>query len=98
MGRALIGLGAASAVGAEIGAITGAISAMDNYEYGIDADELSSIVDNLPAGGAGMLLVIEHTWAIPLRDAVRASGGIIITQDFLSPELLLSLGAAAAQG
>ena len=93
---ALIGLGAGGAEGAELGAVAGAIHAMDEYEYGIDADGLSTIADDIPAGGAGMLLVIEHTWAIPLRDAMRASGGIMIAQDFLSPESLIALGAASA--
>ena len=40
-----------------------------------------------------MLLVDEHTWAIDFRDAVRASGGILIAQDFLSPEALITYGA-----
>jgi uncharacterized membrane protein len=93
---ALIGLGAGGAEGAEIGAVAGAIHAMDEYEYGMDVDALSTIADDIPAGGAGMLLVIEHTWAIPLRDAMRASGGIMIAQDFLSPEALIALGATSA--
>lgn len=91
---ALIGLGAAGEEGVEAGAIAGAIHAMDEYEYGIDAEGLATIADDIPPGGAGMLLVIEHTWAIPLRDALRASGGILIAQDFLSPEALIAFGAA----
>ncbi len=94
---ALIGLGAGGEAGAEVGAVAGAIHAMDEYEYGIDADGLATIADDIPPGGAGMLLVIEHTWAIPLRDALRASGGVMIAQDFLSPEALIAVGAAAAQ-
>ena len=93
---ALIGLGAGGELGAEIGAVAGAIDAMDEYEYGVDAEGLATIADDIPAGGAGMLLVIEHTWAIPLRDAMRASGGILIAQDFLSPEALIAIGAQYA--
>lgn len=93
---ALIGLGAGGAEGAEAGAVAGAIHAMDEYEYGIDADGLSTIADDIPPGGAGMLLVIEHTWAIPLRDAMRDSGGIMIAQDFVSPEALIAIGAVSA--
>lgn len=93
---ALIGLGAAGPAGAEAGAIAGAIHAMDEYEYGVDLEGLATIAEDLPAGGAGMLLVIEHTWAIPLRDAIRASGGIMIAQDFLSPEALIAIGALSA--
>jgi len=90
---ALIGLGAGGELGAEIGAVAGAIDAMDEYEYGVDAEGLATIAEDIPAGGAGMLLVIEHSWAIPLRDAMRASGGILIAQDFLSPEALIAIGA-----
>lgn len=93
---ALIGLGAGGAEGAEMGALVGAMSAADEYEYGIDADGLATIADDIPAGGAAMLLVIEHRWAIPFRNAVRDSGGIMIAQDFLSPEALIALGADVA--
>jgi uncharacterized membrane protein len=95
---ALIGLGADGSEGAEMGALVGAMSVADEYEYGLDDDALSTIADDIPAGGAAMMLVVEHRWAIPFRDALRASGGILITQDFLSPEALIALGAEGAQG
>ena len=96
---ALIGLGAGGEEGAEMGAVLGAMSAADEYEYGVDADGIATIADDIPAGGAAMLLVIEHRWAIPFRNAARASGGILIAQDFLSPEALIAFGAeVAAEG
>ena len=93
---ALIGLGAGGEEGAEMGALVGAMSAADEYEYGLDEEALASIADDIPPGGAGMMLVIEHRWAIPFRNAMRASGGILITQDFLNPEALIALGAEVA--
>lgn len=93
---ALIGLGAGGAAGAEMGALVGGITAADEYEYGLDAEALATIADDIPAGGAGMLLVLEHRWAIPMRNALRASGGILIAQDFLNPEALIAFGADAA--
>ena len=93
---ALIGLGAGGEEGAELGAIAGAMSALDSYEYGLDVEGIESIAADIPAGGAAMLLVIEHRWAIPLRNAVRASGGILIAQDFLNPEALIALGAMSS--
>ncbi|MGI9609806.1 MAG: DUF1269 domain-containing protein [Acidimicrobiia bacterium] len=93
---ALIGLGAGGSEGAEIGALVGAMSAADEYEYGIDAEGIATIAEDIPPGGAGMLLVIDHQWAVPLRDAMRASGGILIAQDFLSPEALIAFGAETA--
>lgn len=90
---ALIGMGAGGDEGAEMGAILGAMNAADEYEYGIDDDGLATIADDIPAGGAAMMLVVDHQWAIPFRNAVRAQGGILISQDFLNPEALIALGA-----
>jgi uncharacterized membrane protein len=93
---ALIGLGAGGEVGAEMGAIVGAVSAVDEYEYGLDEEALATIADDIPAGGAGLMLVVEHKWMIPVRDAMRAQGGILIAQDFLNPESLIAFGAEVA--
>jgi uncharacterized membrane protein len=93
---ALIGFGADGEVGAEMGALAGALTAADEYEYGLGPDEIASVAEAIPRGGAAMLLVIEHTWAIEFRNAMRASGGVLIAQDFLSPEALITLGAVEA--
>ena len=90
---ALVGLGAGGTEGAEMGALIGAMNAADEYEYGLDEESLATIAEDIPAGGAAMMLVIDHQWAIPFRNAMRASGGILITQDFLNPEALIALGA-----
>jgi uncharacterized membrane protein len=93
---ALIGFGADGEVGAEMGALAGALTAADEYEYGLGPDEIASVAETIPAGGAALLLVIEHTWAIEFRNAMRASGGMLLAQDFLSPEALVTLGAVDA--
>ena len=59
----------------------------------MDDDGLATIADDIPAGGAAMILVVDHQWAIPFRNAMRAQGGILISQDFLNPEALIALGA-----
>ena len=89
----LIGLGAGGEAGAEMSATVGAVSAADEYEYGLDEEALATIADDIPAGGAGLMLVVEHRWMIPMRDAMRAQGGILIAQDFLNPEALVAFGA-----
>jgi uncharacterized membrane protein len=88
----LIGLGAAGAEGAEVGALEGAMVAGEDWEYGLSDEDLDDIAEGIPPGGAGLLAIIEHRWAIPLRNAVREQGGIVIAQDFLSPEALVGLG------
>lgn len=93
---ALIGLGAGGVEGAEMGAIAGAVAAAEDYEYGIGEEELAGIADAIPEGGGALLLAIEHTWAIPLRDAAAASGGIVLANDFINPMALVALGVIAA--
>ena len=93
---ALVGLGAGGEKGAKTGAIAGAVAAAEQYEYGIGQEEIAAIAESIPAGGAALLLAVEHTWAIPLRDAVLASGGMVLAQDFLSPLALVELGVLAA--
>ncbi len=92
----LIGLGMGGEEAALLGAEAGALISEQEYEYGLDEEALESIAADIPAGGAALLVVLEHTWAIPLRDALRSQGGILIAQDFLNPETLIALGAMAA--
>jgi uncharacterized membrane protein len=92
---ALFGLGAAGPDGMEAGAFEGALLAENEYEYGLDEEAIQTIGNDIPNGGCALIGVIEHRWAIPLRNAVRGQGGIAIAQDFLNPETLISLGAVA---
>ena len=90
---ALLGLGAAGPDGLVLGAFEGALLADNEYEYGLDEEALRTIGRDIPEGGAALVAVLEHRWAIPLRNAVRAQGGIAIVQDFLNPEALIAMGA-----
>lgn len=94
---ALIGLGAGGAAGAETGAVEGALAAMERSAYGISPEDILTIADQIPTGGAALLMLVEHTWLIPLRNAIRAQGGIVIANDFLSIETLLGIGAELAE-
>jgi uncharacterized membrane protein len=62
------------------------------YEYGLDQEDLQDLAEAIPSGDAALVLLIEHQWLIPLRNAMRNAGGSLVAQDFLSPELLFSLG------
>jgi hypothetical protein len=55
-----------------------------------------SIADTIPAGTAAAVALIEHRWAIPLRDAVRRAGGVALADTWVHPEDLVAAGAAAA--
>lgn len=50
------------------------------------------LLDELPDGASALVLAIEHLWAVPLRDAVRDAGGVVIGHRSLSAEDLIALG------
>lgn len=92
----LIGLGAGGGEGAEEGAVAGALRAAEAYEYGLDPDDIEDIAEDIPEGGAALLMLVEHTWLIPLRNAIRRQGGVVLAQEFLSMETLIGIGAELA--
>ncbi len=87
---ALVGLGVAGEEGAVAGAELGATA-------GPDAPHVAELIaagllDQLPDGSSALVLAIEHLWAIPLRDAVRDAGGVVLGHGALTPEDLVALG------
>ena len=94
---ALIGLGSGDVEIAQQNSAYVAERFNERYEYGLDKEDLEDLTDNIPNGDAVLVLLIEHVWAIPFRNAVRDEGGILLAQDFLSPELLISVGQEALQ-
>jgi len=88
---ALIGFGAAGEEGAEVGALAGAAAMADGSMF--DEDQVWYIADAIPEGMTAVVAVLEHTWAIPLRDAIRGAGGVPLADSWLHPEDLLAVGA-----
>ena len=52
----------------------------------------AGLIDDLPDGSSALVLAIEHLWAIPLRDAVRDAGGLVLAHRSLTPEDLVAFG------
>src|SRR3954447_3355310 len=91
---ALIGLGVAGEAGAEAGAGLGAT--MDPGAPPAAQAVAADLVDALPDGSSALVLAIEHLWAIPLRDAVRDAGGLVLGHRSITPEELIALGIGLA--
>ncbi|WP_439658598.1 hypothetical protein ACSHWB_40430 [Lentzea sp. HUAS TT2] len=95
---ALIGLGAAGREGAEEGMARGAESAREKggvHPFS-DADAWDVLAE-IPDDSAAALLLIEHHWAVPLRDAVARAKGFRISDGFISPFDLIALGMVSAE-
>jgi uncharacterized membrane protein len=93
---ALVGFGAAGEEGAVMGAAVGAETAADSTL--VDSPEVWFVSDVIPAGSIAAIALIEHRWAIPLRDAVSRAGGVALADEWVHPEDLVALGAAASAG
>jgi uncharacterized membrane protein len=64
---------------------------------GSDGEEGWDVLDDIPRGTAAALLLIEHHWAVPLRDAIARAGGYRIGDGFISPLDLVEIGLVSAQ-
>jgi uncharacterized membrane protein len=89
---ALIGFGAGeqdleSAMGA------GASEMADGHL--IDQEDVWYLADAIPEGTSAAIALIEHHWAIPLRDKILAADGIVLADEWVHPKDLIAVGAAA---
>jgi uncharacterized membrane protein len=93
---ALIGLGIEGEEGAEAGAAAGAEeAAAEGIQVFSDADEWD-VLDDIPNDSAAALILVEHHWAVPLRDAIARAGGFRIADGFISPLDLVGIGLMSA--
>lgn len=60
---------------------------------GVNVADIRRIARDLKPGTAAGLLLVEHSWAAGLRDAIFEAGGSLIIQGFLSLEGLAMVGA-----
>ena len=92
---ALIGLGIEGEQGLEAGAIAGAEAAADGVQV-FDDDDAWDVLEDIPNDSAAALLLIEHHWAVPLRDAIARAGGFRLSDGFISPLDLVQIGLLEA--
>jgi uncharacterized membrane protein len=92
---ALIGLGAAGLEGAELGAERGR-EAAEERGGAFDEDAAWDVLAEIPEDTAAAMILVEHRWAIPFRDAVARAGGFRLAAEFISPLDLIGLGLVAA--
>jgi uncharacterized membrane protein len=92
---ALIGLGFEGEEGMKEGAELGAEAAVDGVSVFTEADEWD-VIEDIPNGTAAALILIEHHWAVPLRDAIARAGGFRLADGFISPLDLVEIGLLSA--
>ncbi len=93
---ALIGLGIDGEEGAVAGAEVGAEAAADGMTVFSD-DDAWDVLDEIPNDSAAAIVLLEHHWAVPLRDAVARAGGFRISDGFVSPLDLIGVGLISTE-
>jgi uncharacterized membrane protein len=93
---ALIGLGIEGEEGVEAGAVAGAEAAADGIEVFSD-EQAWDVLEEIPNDSAAALVLLEHHWAVPLRDAIARAGGFRISDGFISPLDLVEVGLLSAE-
>jgi uncharacterized membrane protein len=93
---ALIGLGIEGEEGMEEGAEAGAEAAADGVQVFTD-EQAWDVLEDIPNDSAAALVLLEHHWAVPLRDAIARAGGFRISDGFISPLDLVAIGLMSAE-
>jgi uncharacterized membrane protein len=89
--KALIGLGELAGGDAE-----GAAQLWSQEQAGLSEEDLIDVLAEIPADTAVAIALLEHRWAIPLREAIMAAGGFPILDTWVHPRDLVEVGLLAA--
>jgi uncharacterized membrane protein len=95
---ALVGIGIEGEEGVEAWAEAGAAAGAQGLDVFPDdvADGDWDVLADLPNDSAVALLLLEHHWAVPLRDAIARAGGYRVDDAFISPYDLVAIGMMSA--
>jgi uncharacterized membrane protein len=89
---ALIGLGIEGEEGMAAGAEAGAEAAAADGVNVFSDEDAWDVLEEIPNDSAAALILLEHHWAVPLRDAIARAGGFRISDGFISPLDLVEIG------
>ncbi len=93
---ALIGLGIEGEEGMVAGAEAGAEAASEGGVHMFSDDDAWDVLEDIPNDSAAALILLEHHWAVPLRDAIMRAGGFRLSDGFISPFDLVEIGLVSA--
>jgi hypothetical protein len=67
------------------------------YDAGALDEKAWDVLEEIPNDSAAALVLLEHHWAVPLRDAIARAGGFRIRDGFISPLDLVEVGLVSAE-
>jgi uncharacterized membrane protein len=90
---ALVGFGMGGEEEADRAAIAGANELEDGHVF--DEAAVWYLGDAIPEGTAAAVALIEHRWAVPLRDMIAKAGGVTLADEWIHAKDLLAVGLLA---
>ena len=90
----LVGLGSGGEEGFDRGAIAGAAELADGHFF--DEEDAFRLSEVVPAGSSVAMILLEHLWAIPLKEAVKRAKGFELDTMWVTPEELVRVGLQAS--
>ena len=60
-------------------------------------EDVENIGADLPRDTSALILLFEHRWAVPLREAIERAGGMPLADEWVHPSDLVAAGAVAAR-
>ena len=94
---ALIGLGIEGEAGMEAGAEVGAAVAEADGVHVFTDESAWDVLEEIPNDSAAALILLEHHWAVALRDAIGRAGGFRVSDGFISPLDLIGVGLLSVE-
>jgi hypothetical protein len=90
--RDLMGVGVGGEVSVAEGEQVASDAASQNGSL-LALEDAWFLADQIPTGTAAAIALLEHRWAVPLRDAIEAAGGHDLVDTWVHPEDLVAIGA-----
>jgi uncharacterized membrane protein len=105
----LLEIGQVAPDDAELGALVGQLTGLTAEANGTPAaaeraaaveEDVWYVADAIPPGAAAAVALLEHRWAIPLREAMQGLGGELLAESWVHPLDLEAIGltGTAADG
>ena len=92
---ALVGFGAGGEEEMERSAVAGAAELEDGHLF--DEHAVWYLGDAIPQGTAAGVALLEHRWAIPLRDKIAKAGGVTLADEWVHAADLIAVGLIGAE-
>lgn len=91
-------------LGAIVGQLTGLHAEASNGSAPTAAEQLEAldddvwyVADAIPPGAAAAVALLEHRWAIPLREAMQGLGGQLLAESWVHPLDLEAIGLGVSK-